>query len=162
MSRTLCPPPPSSCLHSNRIASHRINPLRPTPRDRLASDMANFIKETLEKVPGVDPRIVQRTETFSGMNQGEREPRDCSDRHVPGTTSAPASFTCLHSSCFPWAPSPLPPSSPSTTQAQLPTLPGSLAWYSPRIRSTTARTSESTVGGVSSCGYASFLTDLSI
>ena len=33
--------------------------------------MADFIKDTLEKIPGVDPRIGQRSSTFSGMNEGE-------------------------------------------------------------------------------------------
>lgn len=32
--------------------------------------MADFIKDTLEKLPGVDPRIGQRASAFSGMNQG--------------------------------------------------------------------------------------------
>lgn len=32
--------------------------------------MADFIKDTLEKVPGVDPRIGQKMTTFSGMNNG--------------------------------------------------------------------------------------------
>jgi len=32
--------------------------------------MADFIKDTLEKIPGVDPRIGQRSSTFSGMNDG--------------------------------------------------------------------------------------------
>jgi len=32
--------------------------------------MADFIKDTLEKIPGVDPRIGQRSSTFSGMNEG--------------------------------------------------------------------------------------------
>jgi len=32
--------------------------------------MASFVQDALEKIPGVDPRVVQRAETFSGMNQG--------------------------------------------------------------------------------------------
>ena len=32
--------------------------------------MADFIKDTLEKLPGVDPRLGQRASAFSGMNQG--------------------------------------------------------------------------------------------
>lgn len=33
--------------------------------------MADFIKDTLTKIEGVDPRIGQRSTTFSGMNEGE-------------------------------------------------------------------------------------------
>lgn len=32
--------------------------------------MANFIQDTLTKVPGVDPRPVQRSQFFSGLNDG--------------------------------------------------------------------------------------------
>jgi catalase len=32
--------------------------------------MAHFIQETLTKVPGVDPRPVQRAQFFSGLNEG--------------------------------------------------------------------------------------------
>ena len=35
--------------------------------------MADFIKDTLEKIPGVDPRVGQRMTTFSGMNNGPAE-----------------------------------------------------------------------------------------
>jgi len=35
--------------------------------------MADFIKDTLEKIPGVDPRVGQRMSTFSGMNSGPAE-----------------------------------------------------------------------------------------
>jgi catalase len=32
--------------------------------------MADFIKDTLTALPGVDPRIGQRSSTFSGLNDG--------------------------------------------------------------------------------------------
>lgn len=32
--------------------------------------MASFLQETLEKIPGVDPRPLQRSQFFSGMNEG--------------------------------------------------------------------------------------------
>jgi catalase len=32
--------------------------------------MAQFIQDTLAKVPGVDPRPLQRSQFFSGMNEG--------------------------------------------------------------------------------------------
>lgn len=32
--------------------------------------MASFIQETLAKVPGVDPRPIQRSQFFSGLNEG--------------------------------------------------------------------------------------------
>lgn len=32
--------------------------------------MADFIKDTLTKVPGVDPRPTQRSQFFSGLNEG--------------------------------------------------------------------------------------------
>lgn len=35
--------------------------------------MADFIKDTMEKIPGVDPRPGQKMTTFSGMNDGPAE-----------------------------------------------------------------------------------------
>ena len=35
--------------------------------------MAQFIQDTLQKVPGVDPRPMQRSQFFSGMNEGPAE-----------------------------------------------------------------------------------------
>lgn len=35
--------------------------------------MASFIQSTLEKVPGVDPRPVQRAQLFQGLNDGPAE-----------------------------------------------------------------------------------------
>lgn len=32
--------------------------------------MAAFIQDTLTKIPGVDPRPMQRAQFFSGMNEG--------------------------------------------------------------------------------------------
>ncbi|KAG8724555.1 hypothetical protein FRC09_017264 [Ceratobasidium sp. 395] len=32
--------------------------------------MSSFIQDTLSKVPGVDPRVLQRSQTFSGLNDG--------------------------------------------------------------------------------------------
>jgi catalase len=35
--------------------------------------MAAFIQDTLEKIPGVDPRPLQRGQFFSGLNDGPAE-----------------------------------------------------------------------------------------
>jgi catalase len=32
--------------------------------------MTSFIQDVLSKIPGVDPRVMQRSEFFSGMNDG--------------------------------------------------------------------------------------------
>jgi catalase len=32
--------------------------------------MTSFIQDTLSKIPGVDPRILQRSQAFSGLNDG--------------------------------------------------------------------------------------------
>jgi catalase len=32
--------------------------------------MTSFIQDTLAKIPGVDPRIAQRSQFFSGLNDG--------------------------------------------------------------------------------------------
>lgn len=33
--------------------------------------MADFIKDTLKAIPGVDPRVEQRMQGFNGLNDGE-------------------------------------------------------------------------------------------
>lgn len=35
--------------------------------------MAQFIAQTLEKIPGVDPRVAQRAQAFSALNDGPAE-----------------------------------------------------------------------------------------
>jgi catalase len=35
--------------------------------------MAQFIADTLKHVPGVDPRAAQRSQAFSGLNDGPAE-----------------------------------------------------------------------------------------
>jgi len=50
----------ASSLPSFHSIKHLIAPVK----------MANFIQDTLTKVPGVDPRPVQRSQFFSGLNDG--------------------------------------------------------------------------------------------
>jgi catalase len=32
--------------------------------------MTSFIQDALSKIPGVDPRVIQRNQAFSGLNDG--------------------------------------------------------------------------------------------
>jgi hypothetical protein len=49
-------------------------PLVLTPRRQFTSpSMSQFIAQTLKNIPGVDPRVAQRSQAFSALNDGPAE-----------------------------------------------------------------------------------------